>query len=120
LNSYEIPRDFLIESVPFNTKNGLPSDVLEPLRPKLVAQARRLGHHLSNRLVEVYSHVAPEIEHHHTAPAQRTITPPRQKPPTTQLTDSQPAFRTRMSSRSTPTMDDLVITIHMAEQSSAA
>jgi hypothetical protein len=28
------------------------------------AQARRLGHHLPNRLVEVYSHVAPEIEHH--------------------------------------------------------
>jgi hypothetical protein len=27
-----------------------------------IAQARRLGHHLSNRLVEVYSHVAPEIE----------------------------------------------------------
>jgi hypothetical protein len=28
-----------------------------------IAQARRLGHHLSNRLVETYSHVAPEIEH---------------------------------------------------------
>ena len=27
-----------------------------------IAQARRLGHHLANRLVEVYSHVAPEIE----------------------------------------------------------
>jgi len=27
-----------------------------------IAQAKRLGHHLSNRLVEVYSHVAPEIE----------------------------------------------------------
>jgi integrase len=27
-----------------------------------IAQARRLGHHLSNRLVETYSHVAPEIE----------------------------------------------------------
>jgi len=27
-----------------------------------IAQARRLGHHLSNRLAEVYSHVAPEIE----------------------------------------------------------
>jgi integrase len=71
-----------------------------------IAQARRLGHHLSNRLVETYSHVAPEIEHrlirtlelrwrranhtprppdnrpkpprgaHHTHPARRT-TPPR-------------------------------------------
>jgi len=28
-----------------------------------IAQARRLGHHLSNRLVETYSHVAPQIEH---------------------------------------------------------
>ncbi|HET6214794.1 MAG TPA: site-specific integrase, partial [Micromonosporaceae bacterium] len=28
-----------------------------------IAQARRLGHHLSNRLVETYSHVAPEVEH---------------------------------------------------------
>jgi integrase len=27
-----------------------------------IAQAKRLGHHLTNRLVEVYSHVAPEIE----------------------------------------------------------
>jgi len=27
-----------------------------------IAQAKRLGHHLSSRLVEVYSHVAPEIE----------------------------------------------------------
>ncbi|WP_083754180.1 tyrosine-type recombinase/integrase [Actinosynnema sp. ALI-1.44] len=31
-------------------------DILE------IAQAKRLGHHLANRLVEVYSHVAPEIE----------------------------------------------------------
>ena len=29
-----------------------------------IAQAWRLGHHLANRLVEVYSHVAPEIERH--------------------------------------------------------
>ncbi|MEV5720523.1 site-specific integrase [Amycolatopsis mediterranei] len=27
-----------------------------------IAQARRLGHHLPNRVVEVYSHVAPEVE----------------------------------------------------------
>jgi integrase len=27
-----------------------------------IAQARRLGHHLHNRVVEVYSHVAPEVE----------------------------------------------------------
>ncbi|WP_133854523.1 site-specific integrase [Labedaea rhizosphaerae] len=29
-----------------------------------IAQARRLGHHLRNRLVETYSHVAPEVETH--------------------------------------------------------
>lgn len=28
-----------------------------------IAQARRLGHHLGNRLIETYSHVASEIEH---------------------------------------------------------
>ena len=27
-----------------------------------IAQAKRLGHHLANRLIETYSHVAPEIE----------------------------------------------------------
>ena len=27
-----------------------------------IGQARRLGHHLSNRIVETYSHVAPEVE----------------------------------------------------------
>lgn len=27
-----------------------------------IAQARRLGHHLDNRIVETYSHVAPELE----------------------------------------------------------
>lgn len=27
-----------------------------------IAQARRLGHHLNNRVVETYSHVAPEVE----------------------------------------------------------
>ncbi|WP_093940275.1 tyrosine-type recombinase/integrase [Actinoalloteichus hoggarensis] len=27
-----------------------------------IAQARRLGHHLDNRIIEAYSHVAPEVE----------------------------------------------------------
>jgi integrase len=30
--------------------------------PPEIAQARRLGHHLSNRVTEVYAHVAPEVE----------------------------------------------------------
>jgi integrase len=63
--------------------DGDPRKEMEPVRPGLtfhglrhshktwliadgipeIAQARRLGHHLSNRLVETYSHVAPEVEH---------------------------------------------------------
>jgi integrase len=27
-----------------------------------IAQARRLGHHLDNRIIETYSHIAPEVE----------------------------------------------------------
>ena len=27
-----------------------------------IAQARRLGHHLDDRIIETYSHVAPEVE----------------------------------------------------------
>jgi hypothetical protein len=27
-----------------------------------IAQARRLGHRLDNRIIEIYSHVAPEVE----------------------------------------------------------
>jgi hypothetical protein len=55
-----------------------------------IAQARRLGYHLANRLVETYSHVAPEIEHrlirrleHHWQRANHTQRPPdnRPKPP---------------------------------------
>jgi integrase len=36
-----------------------------------IAQARRLGHHLPNRVVEVYSHVAPEVETRLLADLQR-------------------------------------------------
>ncbi|OXM56078.1 multidrug DMT transporter permease [Amycolatopsis thailandensis] len=55
-----------------------------------IAQARRLGHHLSNRVVEVYSHVAPEVETRLLADLQRRwnkatrnpySTGPRQKAP---------------------------------------
>ncbi|HYZ54361.1 MAG TPA: carboxylic acid reductase, partial [Streptosporangiaceae bacterium] len=35
LNSYEVPRDFLIETVPFSTGNGLLSDARKALRPRL-------------------------------------------------------------------------------------
>ncbi|HEY4021523.1 MAG TPA: carboxylic acid reductase, partial [Pseudonocardiaceae bacterium] len=36
LNSYEFPRDLLIEPTPFSIENGLLSDVRKPLRPKLL------------------------------------------------------------------------------------
>ena len=59
-----------------------PKVLLDPIRPKLtfhglrhsqktwliadgvpeIAQARRLGHHLEDRIVETYSHVAPEVD----------------------------------------------------------
>ena len=38
LNSYEIPRDFLVESQPFTIENGLLSGVGKPLRPELKAR----------------------------------------------------------------------------------
>jgi integrase len=99
-----------------------------------IAQARRLGHHLANRLVEVYSHVAPEIERqlltslehryhraqksrrpadtrprnrrsrkhaHHTTPAQRNTTTPRQKATTQQMVAPRNAIR---SSTQDPTV----------------
>jgi integrase len=54
-----------------------------------IAQARRLGHHLTNRLIETYSHVAPEIEHrllhalqHRWNHALKRPTPPRPPQPT--------------------------------------
>lgn len=35
LNSYEIPRDFIVETEPFSTENGLLSDARKLLRPRL-------------------------------------------------------------------------------------
>ena len=50
-----------------------------------IAQARRLGHHLDNRVIETYSHVAPEVEQrllddlerrwHAAAPLPPTLSP---------------------------------------------
>lgn len=42
-----------------------------------IAQARQLGHHLANRLVETYSHVAPEIEHRLLTTLATRPTPPQ-------------------------------------------
>jgi fatty acid CoA ligase FadD9 len=38
LSSYELPRDFLIENVPFSVENGLLSDLRKLLRPRLSEQ----------------------------------------------------------------------------------
>jgi integrase len=66
-----------------------------------IAQARRLGHHLSNRLAEVYSHVAPEIEtelitnlerrwHYAHQTRRPTDNRPRHTPPTPRSTQRAP------------------------------
>ncbi|MEV5839447.1 carboxylic acid reductase [Nocardia sp. NPDC052112] len=51
LESYEIPRDFLIETEPFTTENGLLSGIGKLLRPKLI---ERYG----ERLQQLYAELA--------------------------------------------------------------
>ncbi|MEU2733373.1 carboxylic acid reductase [Streptomyces griseoviridis] len=51
LNSYEIPRDFLVETEPFSTANGLLSDIRKLLRP-------RLKDHYGERLEGLYTELA--------------------------------------------------------------
>ncbi len=51
LSSYEIPRDFLIETEPFSPENGLLSDVRKLVRPKLKA-------HYGERLEQLYAEIA--------------------------------------------------------------
>ncbi|MCM6773586.1 thioester reductase domain-containing protein [Nocardia sp. CDC159] len=50
LNSYEIPRDFLLETEPFSQDNGLLSGIGKPLRPKL---NERYGQRLEQRYREL-------------------------------------------------------------------
>lgn len=50
LNSYEIPRDFLIETEPFSVENGLLADSHKLLRPKL---KERYGHALEKLYAEL-------------------------------------------------------------------
>ncbi|MFI9381536.1 carboxylic acid reductase [Kutzneria sp. NPDC052558] len=51
LNSYEVPRDFLIETEPFSTANGLLSDARKLLRP-------RLRERYVDRLEQLYTELA--------------------------------------------------------------
>lgn len=58
LNSYEIPRDFLIETEPFSTQNGLLSGVGKLLRPILT---EHYGERLERRYVELADGQADEL-----------------------------------------------------------
>ncbi|MFV2109768.1 carboxylic acid reductase [Micromonospora sp. LOL_015] len=51
LHAYEVPRDYLVETTPFSTANGLLSDIRKPLRPKLKA-------HYGPRLEALYTELA--------------------------------------------------------------
>ncbi|MBF6331724.1 carboxylic acid reductase [Nocardia transvalensis] len=53
LNSYEIPRDFLLETEPFSIDNGLLSGIGKLLRPKLKAR-------YAERLEQLYAELAQE------------------------------------------------------------
>lgn len=58
LNSYEIPRGFLIETDPFTTENGLLSDARKLLRPRL---KERYGERLENLYRELAEGQADEL-----------------------------------------------------------
>ncbi len=59
LNSYEIPRDFLVETEPFSHRNGLLSGVRKPLRPAL---AQRYGERLEALYTELSERGADELQ----------------------------------------------------------
>ncbi|MEU6989273.1 carboxylic acid reductase [Streptomyces sp. NPDC046465] len=59
LNSYEIPRDFLIETEPFSQWNGLLSGVRKPLRPALT---KRYGERLEALYTELTERENDELE----------------------------------------------------------
>ncbi|MFJ7277266.1 carboxylic acid reductase [Kitasatospora sp. NPDC098663] len=73
LNSYEIPRDFLIETEPFSQENGLLSGVRKPLRPAL---AKRYGERLEALYAELTEHESDELR------ALRQLGPSRPVPET--------------------------------------
>ncbi|WP_445167911.1 carboxylic acid reductase [Mycolicibacterium sp. Dal123E01] len=58
LNSYEIPRDFLLETEPFSLANGLLSGVGKFLRPKL---KERYGQRLEQRYAELADNQARQL-----------------------------------------------------------
>ncbi|MEU9078290.1 carboxylic acid reductase [Kitasatospora sp. NPDC048538] len=58
LNSYEIPRDVLVETEPFTQENGLLSGVRKPLRPALT---KRYGERLEALYAELADREAEEV-----------------------------------------------------------
>ncbi|MFJ1935663.1 MULTISPECIES: carboxylic acid reductase [unclassified Kitasatospora] len=73
LNSYEIPRDFLIETEPFSQQNGLLSGVRKLLRPAL---AKRYGERLEALYAELTERESDELR------ALRQVGPSRPVPET--------------------------------------
>jgi integrase len=72
-----------------------------------IAQARRLGHHLPNRVVETYSHVAPEVETRLLADLQRrwhkaTPSPHPKRPPQKSPAKNQRPIPTSPAKRQRP------------------
>ncbi|MEG8182924.1 AMP-binding protein [Nocardia terpenica] len=59
LNSYEIPRDFLLETEPFSMENGLLSGIAKLLRPKL---KERYGERLEQLYAELAAEQANELQ----------------------------------------------------------
>ncbi|EFV11917.1 carboxylic acid reductase [Segniliparus rugosus] len=70
LQSYEVPRDFLIETEPFTTQNGLLSEVGKLLRPKLKA---RYGEALEARYDEIAHGQADELRALRDGAGQRPV-----------------------------------------------
>ncbi|MBV9089444.1 MAG: carboxylic acid reductase [Mycobacteriaceae bacterium] len=70
LNGYEIPRDFLIETEPFSTENGLLSGAGKLLRPKLKAH---YGERLEQMYADMVADQADELRALRTASADRPV-----------------------------------------------
>ena len=58
LNSYEIPRDFIVETEPFSTANGLLSDAGKLARPRV---KERYGERLEQMYAELASQQKSEL-----------------------------------------------------------
>lgn len=61
LNSYEIPRDFLVETEPFTHENGLLSDARKQLRPRLTERYGEQLEQLYTELAEGQAHELREL-----------------------------------------------------------